>query len=70
MMTLSTGGSLKAEGFGDGLLTSIEYLLSTIACSFVALAKKDSEGGSIKYRDKEMLEIPFHSAYHILHRLS
>ena len=50
----STGGSLKAaclgegqavarEGFGDGLLTSIEY------------------------RDKEILEIPFHSPYHILY---
>jgi hypothetical protein len=25
---LSMGGSLKAEGFGDGLLTSIEYQVS------------------------------------------
>jgi len=43
MMTLSTGGSLKAEGFGDGLLTSI------------------------KYRNREILEIPFQTSYHILH---
>ena len=67
---ISTGGSLKAaclgegqavarEGFGDGLLTSIEYRLSTIAGSFVALAKKDSEGGSIKYRNKEIFDVLF-----------
>jgi len=42
-MALSKGGSLKDEGFGDGLLMSIEH------------------------RDEEILEIPFHSAYHILH---
>jgi hypothetical protein len=30
MMTLLTGGSLKAEGFGDGLLTSIKYRASSI----------------------------------------
>jgi len=40
---LSTGGILKAEGFGDGLLTSIEY------------------------RNKEILEIPFQTPYHILY---
>ena len=64
------GGSLKAaclgegqavarEGFGDGLLTSIKYRLSTIAGSFVALSKKDSESGSIKYRNKEIFDIIF-----------
>ena len=62
----STGGSLKAaclgegqavarEGFGDGLLTSIEYRLSAIAGSFVAgslvaLAKEDGEEGQRRWK--------------------
>jgi len=47
---LSEGQAVAREGFGDGLLTSIEYRLSTIAGSFVAgslvaLAKEDGEEG-------------------------
>ena len=38
------------RGFEFQIYKEYEYRLSAIAGSFVALAKKDSEGGSVEYK--------------------